>query len=72
MKFLYKIYTENFNLKNFQGQVFNLSKNYDDINNILAESISGFQDIAKSTKREDIISEVNTKLKELKKKLKAL
>ena len=66
MKFLYKIYTENLNLKNFQGQVFNLSKNYDDINNILAESISGFQDIAKSTKREDIISEVDTKLKELK------
>ena len=66
MKFLYKIYTENLNLKYFQGQVFNLSKNYDDINNILAESISGFQDIAKSTKREDIISEVDTKLKELK------
>ena len=66
MKFLYKIYIENLNLKNFQGQVFNLSKNYDDINNILAESISGFQDIAKSTKREDIINEVDTKLKELK------
>ena len=66
MKFLYKIYTENLNLRYFQGQVFNLSKNYDDINNILAESISGFQDIAKSTKREDIISEVDTKLKELK------
>lgn len=66
MKFLYKIYTENLNLKNFQGQVFNLSKNYDDINNILAESISGFQDIAKSTKREDIINEVDTKLKEFK------
>ena len=66
MKFLYKIYIENQNLKNFQGQVFNLSKNYDDINNILAESISGFQDIAKSTKREDIMNEVDIKLKELK------
>ena len=66
MKFLYKIYMENQNLKNFQGQVFNLSKNYDDINNILAESISGFQDIVKSTKKEDIINEVNNRLKELK------
>ena len=34
MKFLYKIYMENQNLKNFQGQVFNLSKNYDDINRL--------------------------------------
>lgn len=66
MKFLYKIYMENQNLKNFQGQVFNLSKNYDDINNILAESISGFQDIAKNTKKEEIINEVNNRLKELK------
>ena len=66
MKFLYKIYMENQNLKNFQEQVFNLSKNYDDINNILAESISGFQDIAKSTKREDIVNEVDTRLKDLK------
>ena len=66
MKFLYKIYMENQNLKNFQGQVFNLSKNYDDINNILAESISGFQDIVKSTKKEDIINEVNNRLTELK------
>ena len=66
MKFLYKIYIENLNLKNFQEQVFNLSKNYDDINNILAESISGFQDIAKSTKREDIVNEVDTRLKDLK------
>ena len=66
MKFLYKIYMENQNLKNFQEQVFNLSKNYDDINNILAESISGFQDIAKGTKRDDIINEVNNRLTELK------
>jgi hypothetical protein len=66
MKFLYKIYMENQNLKNFQGQVFNLSKNYDDINNILAESISGFQDIAKRTKRGDIMNEVDIRLKELK------
>ena len=66
MKFLYKIYMENQNLKNFQEQVFNLSKNYDDINNILAESISGFQEIAKSTKREDIMNEVDSRLKDLK------
>ena len=66
MKFLYKIYTENQNLKNFQTQVFNLSKNYDDINNILAESVSGFQNIAKSTGNEEIQNEVNNRLKELK------
>ena len=66
MKFLYKIYIENQSLKNFQTQVFNLSKNYDDINNILAESISGFQDIAKSTKNEEIKNEVDNRLKELK------
>ena len=66
MKFLYKIYVENQNLKNFQTQVFNLSKNYDDINNILAESVSGFQNIAKSTGNEEIQNEVDTRLKELK------
>ena len=32
----------------------------------MAESISGFQDIAKSTKREDIVNEVDTRLKDLK------
>ena len=30
MKFLYKIYSENQNLNNFQRQVFDLSKDYDD------------------------------------------
>jgi len=53
-------------MKNFQTQVFNLSKNYDDINNILAESVSGFQNIAKSTGNEEIQNEVDTRLKELK------
>ena len=66
MKFLYKIYIENQTLKNFQKQVFDLSKNYDDINNIMEEGISGFQEIAKNTKNEKIKSLVDEKLKELK------
>ena len=66
MKFLYKIYSENQNLKNFQKQVFDLSKDYDDIKNIMEEGISGFQDIAKSTKSEQIQNLVDEKMKELK------
>ena len=66
MKFLYKIYMENQNLKNFQKQVFDLSKNYDDINNIMEEGIYGFQEIAKNTKNQKIQSLVDEKLKELK------
>ena len=66
MKFLYKIYAENQNLKSFQKQVFDLSKDYDDINNIMEEGISGFQEIAKSTKNENIQNLVDEKLKELK------
>ena len=66
MKFLYKIYAENQNLKSFQNQVFDLSKDYDDINNIMEEGISGFQEIAKSTNNEQIQNLVDDKLKELK------
>ena len=66
MKFLYKIYAENQNLKSFQNQVFDLSKDYDDINNIMEEGISGFQEIAKSTNNEKIQNLVDEKLKELK------
>ena len=66
MKFLYKIYEENQNLKNFQKQVFDLSKDYEDINNIMEEGISGFKEIAKSTDNEKIQNLVNDKLKELK------
>ena len=61
MKFLFKIFTENQNLK-----ISNLSKNYNDINNILAESVSGFQNIAKSTGNEAIQNEVDSILKDLK------
>ena len=66
MKFLYKIYSENQNLKSFQKQVFDLSKDYDDIKNIMEEGISGFQEIAKSTKNEQIQNLVDEKMKELK------
>ena len=69
MKFLYKIYSENKNLKNFQKQVFDLSKDYEDINNIMEEGISGFQEIAKGTKNEKIQNLVNEKLKGLKEEI---
>lgn len=66
MKFLNKIYRENQSLKNFQNQVFMLSKTYDDINNNLAESISGFQEISKNIGSDNIKIEVDNKLHELK------
>ena len=69
MKFLYKIYSENKNLKNFQKQVFDLSKDYEDINNIMEEGISGFQEIAKGTKNEKIQNLVDEKLKALKEEI---
>ena len=72
MKFLYKIYTDNQNLKNFQTQVFNLSKNYDDINNILSESSSGFVEIAKKTENEEIQKIVDEKLQEMNKQVKQI
>ena len=71
MKFLYKIYSENQNLKNFQKQVFDLSKDYEDINNIMKEGISGFQEIAKGTKNEKIQNLVDEKLKGLKSEIEA-
>ena len=69
MKFLYKIYSENQNLKSFQKQVFDLSKDYDDIKNIMEEGISGFQEIAKGTKNEKIQNLVNEKLQGLKEEI---
>ena len=66
IKFLNKVYSENQNLKNFQNQVFNLSKNYDDINNILNESIAGFQEIIKATGDSNSEQKVNNSLSELK------
>ena len=69
MKFLYKIYSENKNLKNFQKQVFDLSKDYEDINNIMEEGISGFQEIAKGTKNEKIQNLVDEKLNGLKEEI---
>ena len=42
------------------------NKDYDDINNIMEEGISGFQEIAKSTNNENIQNLVDEKLKELK------
>ena len=69
MKFLYKIYSENKNLKNFQKQVFDLSKDYEDINNIMEEGITGFQEIAKGTKNEKIQNLVDEKLKGLKEEI---
>ena len=69
MKFLYKIYSENKNLKNFQKQVFDLSKDYEDINNIMEEGISGFQEIAKGTNNEKIQNLIDEKLKGLKEEI---
>ena len=66
IKFLNKVYSENQNLKNFQNQVFNLSKNYDDINNILNESIAGFQEIIKATGDSNLEQKVNNSLSDLK------
>ena len=46
MKYLNKVYKENQGLKNFQNQIFNFSKSYDDINNNLADCISCFENYA--------------------------
>ena len=43
MKYLNKLFKENQRLKNFQNQIFNLSKSYEDINKNLADCIAGFQ-----------------------------
>ena len=68
MKYLNKIYKENQALKNFQQQIFNLSKSYGDINNNLAQCIAGFQELCMNTSGNKIkIEDVETKLSDLKK-----
>ena len=68
MKYLNKIYKENQALKNFQHQIFNLSKSYGEINDNLADCIAGFQELCMSTSGDKInLEEVENKLNELKK-----
>jgi hypothetical protein len=43
--FLIRINKENLKLKNFQNKVFELSKNYDDLNSNLEETINKFSDL---------------------------
>ena len=65
---LNKLYKENQALKNFQHQIFNLSKSYGDINDNLAECITGFQELCVNTPGDKInIEDVQNKLDELKK-----
>jgi hypothetical protein len=68
MKYLNKLYKENQGLKNFQNQIFNLSKSYDDINNNLADCIAGFQELCLNNPSDKVtFQEVDEKLNELKK-----
>ena len=68
MKYLNKLYKENQGLKNFQNQIFNLSKSYDDINNNLADCIAGFQELCINNPSDKIkMQDVDGKLNELKK-----
>ena len=68
MKYLNKLYKENQGLKNFQNQIFNLSKSYDDINNNLADCIAGFQELCINNPSDKInMQDVNEKINELKK-----
>jgi hypothetical protein len=68
MKYLNKLYKENQGLKNFQNQIFNLSKSYDDINNNLADCISSFQELCMNNPGDKIsMQDVDQKLNELKK-----
>ena len=48
--FLLKIYKENQKLKAFQSQVFELSKNYDDVNSNIEESLKKLQETIKNNK----------------------
>ena len=67
MKYLNKIYKENQALKNFQHQIFNLSKSYGDVNDNLADCIAGFQELCTNTPGDKInIEDVQKKLDELK------
>ena len=68
MKYLNKIYKENQALKNFQRQIFNLSKSYGEINDNLADCIAGFQELCMSTSGDKInLEDIENKLNELKK-----
>lgn len=68
MKYLNKLYKENQALKNFQQQIFNLSKSYGDINDHLADCIAGFQELCMDTPGDKIkIEDVESKLNGLKK-----
>ena len=68
MKYLNKIYKENQALKNFQHQIFNLSKSYGEINDNLADCIAGFQELCMSTSGDKInLEDIENKLNELKK-----
>jgi chromosome segregation ATPase len=69
MKYLNKLYKENQGLKNFQNQIFNLSKSYDDINNNLADCIAGFQELCMNNTDKVTLKEVDEKLDELKKNI---
>ena len=70
MKYLNKLYKENQALKNFQNQIFNLSKSYGDINDNLADCIAGFQELCLNTDGDKInIEDVQNKLNDLKKYL---
>ena len=67
MKYLNKLYKENQGLKNFQNQIFDLSKSYDDTNNNLAECIASFEELCTINKKKGINeNNVDEKLNELK------
>ena len=69
MKYLNKLYKENQALKNFQNQIFNLSKSYDDINNNIADCIAGFQELCVNNTDKLTLKEVDEKLDDLKKSI---
>ena len=69
MKYLNKLYKENQGLKNFQNQIFNLSKSYDDINNNIADCIAGFQELCMNNTDKVTLKEVDEKLDDLKKSI---
>lgn len=66
MKFIYKIYCDNINLKNFQTQAENLSKNNEEISSILGESIDGFENVAKNSGNQAVIQAVEKRMGEIK------
>ena len=68
MKYLDSLYKENQGLKNFQNQVCQLSKAYDDTNNNLAECIAGFEELCIPNSKINE-KEIDTKLNELKKQI---